>query len=104
VARAAGNPDKLGPGKGRKEPVGCGIGLLPVIVDPELVFGPDQLVGREFPDGDRAGTRDRRSTDRGKEMPLDTGDEPGPEGDKSPALLSGQSVECEKGRVFAGFG
>jgi hypothetical protein len=78
VARTPGNTDKLGPGKGGKEPVGCGIGLLLVVVDPELVLGTDKLVRREFPNGNRTGNRKRSGADRGKEMPLDLREEAGP--------------------------
>ena len=102
MARAAGNPDELCPGKSGKEPVGCGIGLLLVVVDPEFVFCPDKLVGRELPDRYRAGKRERSGADRRKEMALEPGDKPGTEGDKSPALFAGQGVQCEKGGVFAG--
>jgi len=104
VARTPGNTDKLRPGKGGKEPVGCGIGFLLVVVNPEFVFGTDKLVRREFPDGYRAGNRKRSGADRGKEMPLDLREEAGSEGDKAPALLPGQGIKGQKGGVFTRYG
>jgi len=104
VARAAGYTYKLCPGKGGKEPVGCGIGLLLVVVDPELVLGTDKLVRREFPYRNRAGNGKCSGADRRKEMPLDLREETGPEGDKAPALFPGQGIKGKKGGVFTRYG